>query len=689
MERDLKWIKKHYGEEMMHLCRSLFPKILETEGLLSSILQQHFKNNKFLARDIKNQYKEEEFKNYIYSFIDVEDNETKIKTQKSAVELLDEAGYILYPECKTEADIQSFRHYYDRKENGPTPVYTGGKPETYRGEELCTFNGGRLKSCRVWFAVKKDVDKITSKANPKREDEYGTSVISIQFSKGPSSTLSIKNRYNHSVNNPDNTFNSDLDNIIDGLSDAFEKDYGVRDTIMRKSLFELDGYVCINGINYKYNHELNTIYYCDNNTVISNYKEKKLPEHMMLVDYFVFDFKNNKVQLIDESLRDSFVDCIGPIKNMSYKDGLITIERINGEPIKIGINEERQMISLSAPDLKNCGENFLYFNKTIKSIDLPSLETCGDSFLMSNKCITELNLPKLESCEGRFLSGNSILTNLNLPKLKSCGGVFLGGNRALKTLNLPSLECCWANFMHNNMVLKDVNLPKLKKCGVNFLPLAQGLEEVTLPSLKECGNGFLQRAYNVRKVNLPSLETCGDDFMYQCGSVYTVNMPKLEICGKNFMRYNEIIEELSLPRLEIIGDCFLRENTTLKKLNVPNLNNAREDFLYKNQCLTELNVQSLLRCYKNFLHDNNTLKTLYVPTMTDCDNNLLYSNNSLVEFIAPKMASCGVNCLYNNTTLQQVKAPRLKYRRDGFLENHPMNGKIKLPKRERDDIIIR
>jgi len=53
------------------------------------------------------------------------------------------------------------------------------------------------------------------------------------------------------------------------------------------------------------------------------------------------------------------------------------------------------------------------------------------------------------------------------------------------------------------------------------------------------------------------------------------------------------------------------------------------------------------------------------------------------------MASCGVNCLYNNTTLQQVKAPRLKYRRDGFLENHPMNGKIKLPKRERDDIIIR
>ena len=35
--------------------------------------------------------------------------------------------------------------------------------------------------------------------NPQRQDEYGTSVISLQFTRGKKQTLSIKNRYNHSV----------------------------------------------------------------------------------------------------------------------------------------------------------------------------------------------------------------------------------------------------------------------------------------------------------------------------------------------------------------------------------------------------------------------------------------------------------------------------------------------------------
>ena len=52
-------------------------------------------------------------------------------------ELFAEAGYILFPECQTEDDIQAFRKYYTDY------------------EELCTFYGNRLDTCRVWFAVKK------------------------------------------------------------------------------------------------------------------------------------------------------------------------------------------------------------------------------------------------------------------------------------------------------------------------------------------------------------------------------------------------------------------------------------------------------------------------------------------------------------------------------------------------------
>ena len=191
---DLKKIKKIYGEEFMKMCRRNFPTLLETPGLLFKLITDHVEPTKnfmkFLSLDPDPIEVEDAFKNFIYSFVDVE-QDTPEAIEKTAKELMDEAGYVLFPECQTEEQIQKFRGFY-----GPPP------------ERLCTFNGGRLNHCRVWFAVKKNAVSLDRKkfTNPKREDEYGTSVISIQFTRRTPSTLSIKNRYNHAVNNPDNTF---------------------------------------------------------------------------------------------------------------------------------------------------------------------------------------------------------------------------------------------------------------------------------------------------------------------------------------------------------------------------------------------------------------------------------------------------------------------------------------------------
>ncbi len=43
--KDLKRIKKIYGEKFMQLCRDLFPTILEQEGMLLKILEQNFSHN--------------------------------------------------------------------------------------------------------------------------------------------------------------------------------------------------------------------------------------------------------------------------------------------------------------------------------------------------------------------------------------------------------------------------------------------------------------------------------------------------------------------------------------------------------------------------------------------------------------------------------------------------------------------
>ena len=201
MSSDLIKIKDKYGEKMMHLCRKLFSTILEDEGKLFKLINSHFAYSKYLYDDIVNNMLEDNFKNYIYSLY-ADNMETNLFIDnRSPYELMNCAGYNLY-ECKCEEDIQFFKKYFDPR------------------EFLCTFRGYRLRKCYVFFAVRNNVDEIKREdfINPYRQDLYGTSVISIQFSRGDINTLSIKNRYNHTVNNPDATYSNNLDNIIPGLT---------------------------------------------------------------------------------------------------------------------------------------------------------------------------------------------------------------------------------------------------------------------------------------------------------------------------------------------------------------------------------------------------------------------------------------------------------------------------------------
>lgn len=135
LNKDLEIIKKKYGENMMKLCRKLFPSILEEEGVLSKIILSNFYPNHNLYDDIIDNKLENNFKNYIYNMIDVSKEQEKIN--KTPEELFEEKGYIL-KECLTKDEIREYKKYYKKE------------------EELCTFRGNRLNSCRVFFAVKKD-----------------------------------------------------------------------------------------------------------------------------------------------------------------------------------------------------------------------------------------------------------------------------------------------------------------------------------------------------------------------------------------------------------------------------------------------------------------------------------------------------------------------------------------------------
>ena len=494
MNKDLKIIKKKYGEEMMHLCRELFPTLLEQEGLLPRLLHDNFKESRSLVKDIIDNNLEEEFKNYIYNQVDVENNYEEVGSKRPE-ELLKEAGYKLY-ECHNEEEIQSFRKYYSP------------------GEALCTFRGGRLNRCFVFFAIKENVDEIKRENFPKpqRQDEYGTSVISIQFTRDASHTLSIKTRYNHTVNNPDSTFGNNLDNIIPGLTNSFDKYYGLHQSHIQNT-FEIPGYVKANdGKYYKYNYEINNIYYCENNVIIDNFEVKEYPhEQYIVLDYFILDLKNKQIQTYwnDMELEDSFPNTIGTIKDIKIendkdnKNILIKNDDSDEVDIIITLDKNNRIIALKNDKVENISNSFLLYNKSLTSIELPNVTNIGDYFLRYNNSLMSIEIPNATTISRSFLSWNNTLTSIELPNVTNIGDYFLYNNESLTNVELPNATTIGHSFLPYNNSLTSIELPNVTNIGDYFLCNNKSLTNVELPNAEIVGNYFCSNCKNIETANIP------------------------------------------------------------------------------------------------------------------------------------------------------------------------------------------
>lgn len=561
---DLKLIKDKYGEKMMHFCRSTFSTILESPGLLYSLLKDHFEFNKFLYEDIVREEAEDSFKNYIYSLL--QKDEALIASEKTPKELFEELGYNFY-ECKTEEEIQYFKKYYKEE------------------EELCTFSGGRLNICYVFFAVKKDAENIKRKEEPKRQDEYGTSVISIQFTRGDINTLSIKNRYNHTVNNPDATYSNCLENITPGLTDSFEKTYNLNISQNDSRVFELNGYTYANdGKYYKYNYEINNIYYCPNNIIINNYnviRDYEAKEKYLILDYFILDLVNKDIFEYDDCTADSFVNTIGLIKKIDIikdkhtQNKIIKIENMDSNIAYIVVDKTNKIISYTNNYVEKIGTSFFEYNTSLESIEMNNVKEIGNRFCYSNRNIKNISLNNVEKIGNSFFPYKQTLYSINLPNVREIGGQFLYNARCLELLYMPKLE----------------------KVGDFFLYINRGLEKLYLPSLREVGKKFLYCEIYLEEAYLPNLEIIKSGFMY----------------------WNNGLIELDLPSLVYVEGSFLPMNNSLLYLNCPNLLKVSYDFLTCNKRLKEFYAPNLVEENNNSLAENIILRHKILRTIASKD----------------------------------------------------------------------
>jgi len=591
MNNDLLIIKKHYGEKMMHLCRELFSTILDNNpGALSKILLDNFAPNHYLYDDLfKNAiYGEannyfEIFKDYIYYLYEqpTKNNHTNYQEIPDPVTLMHQVGYTLY-ECLSEKDIQSFKKYYNP------------------GEELCTFNGSRLMYCYVYFAIREGAGKLNRSdfSNPQRQDEYGTSVISIQFTRDASHTLSIKNRYNHTVPNPDATFSNDLDNIVPGLTESFAVHYEMHQQHSHNR-FELPGYIRANdGKFYKYNYEIDNIYYCPGNIVIDNFQVVKYPKEKYLVfDYFVLDLVNKTITCI---IDDAFPKTIGKIKKISILNTKIgkriIITNDNNQEIIIDLNKYQQIISYQNNSCEYVDDNFLIQNKQIESLIMNNVKQIGKFFLYNCDKLSQISLNNVETIGSEFLTKTTCLKKISFPKLKQIDNDFIS----------------WGN-------VQEVDLPEVTKIGNNFFRFNNQLLTINLPKVKRIGRYFLAENNSVNSVNLPEVISIGSDFFIANFDLSEINMPKVKVIGNNFLSNNVFLPIVDLPSLEIIGTGFLCINEYAVYVNLPNVKTIGNYFMLRNNMAEEFNAPNLkkisnlnhhFRKLHHFLQEKNITKTL-------------------------------------------------------------------------------
>ena len=281
---------------------------------------------------------------------------------KDPIELLSEAGYDAFI-VKNERQKNSIKKYYRL------------------GEELCTFRDpNRHEKFYIIHAIKKNVKDIKRGKPPKREDEYGTSVISIQIAKS-GGFISIKNRYNHTVDNPDATFNNNPDNIIPGLTAALKSKFGV--DFMTQETTMPDNYRLVRNQLVRFNYEIDNVCYGDKYYFEGSEITKLNPDYEIMLDTVILDIKTGKTKNIHENTEDPNIDLAYDLNNEIYGHKIKIEKNKTTDETIINIIDENKNIKELARTKNGCitslhlyktteiGKDFLKYNKTLQVYQMP------------------------------------------------------------------------------------------------------------------------------------------------------------------------------------------------------------------------------------------------------------------------------------------------------------------------------
>lgn len=385
--------------------------------------------------------------------------------------------------------------------------FAGFAKDFRQGERICTFNNpqARLEGYHILWLRSGDVDDIPPadeltqeniteswKAHlktigrydaesdsynleglmPSRQDPYGVSSMSVQISRR-GGHVSIKNRYNHSVSNPDSTFGNDLDFIAYGLKRAVYHEVGREDLLYLQNAQPANGYVLDNsGGLHKYLYESENIYFGEYEYIENG--------EVKAVDRGAFDMLSPELY-ISKSKDGKIIDARGRVLKTAYEvdeDGTQKLHIYDGQgrlqqTYSFTYNEQGKAENVSLIITKEAWISDITNNPALTSLSLAEGASVGNIY--GNSALTSLSLA--EDASAGEISDNPTLTSLSLAERSSTRSIY--SNPALTSLSLA--EGASTRHIYSNPALTSLSLVEGTSIGditgnhaLTSLSLAEG-----------------------------------------------------------------------------------------------------------------------------------------------------------------------------------------------------------------------
>ena len=544
--------------------------------------------------------------------------ETPVKIDKTPFELLEEAGYNAFYVDTLEKQ-KSIQKYFAH------------------GEELCTFNDPtRYQNYHIIYAVKKNVDEINRAdfSHPKREDAYATSVISIQMLK-QGSFIKITNRYNHQVRYPDNTFNSNPDNIIKGLSNALKEYYHV--DFSGKSVAMGYGFILLGNQIFKINLESENVYFGDDFYIKDGIITELNKDYEIIIDNVILNLKEGicyspifrtpaLVSLLNEEFSGAKISIkkTGTQKSIYANNQEIVLLRagelvalFSKKATKISnmlFNSHLTIEEVVLENVSQMGSSCFNFCPKLKSLEAPKLRKMGAGCVSDNLEQTHFFAPELESLEPDCLCDIGV-KELYLANVKITKGRTICYLNNLETLVMPNL--CEAHLICNKCRnLNDVEMPNLKKImGISFTNLLR-IKSLSFPCLESVFSSFIELP-SLSYLNIPNLKKItGKESSFSKLGIREISFLKLKEIDGNAFNQNRLLEKVYFPLLEKIGPSVLKDNPLLKVVYLPHLKKLTIDTFKNSDNIQLLSLNKLEEISPYFNFDSLLKATkVYAPNL--------------------------------------------------------------------------